>query len=862
MSPTIEGTVFKEFKDSTVGITLAVQVDTTGSQLFIKSIAKDGLFGKTDLVPDLTILNINGIDVRSKSPKEAADILRNADAGEVSVTAEGLLVSVQKKTDRKVGISLRKDDKLESILIHSIADDGLLAGSGLEEGQKIIAINGKSCPSTPAEAAAVIKETMGTLSIVAVDLKETSSSVQDPVAEVGSDINFLNSNQVTLYSTKSAAGVEATVFKQRKESVVGIKLRQLWEGNVVIAEVAKDGLFGESNIRAGQKVVSINGIPCPASVEQAIKLVRDTEGELRIEAVDNLNQAEPVELSEKWKSKKGVAGAKTESPKGGQLETSLVANDDDSSRVVPPETEIVTATATKQRKDCFLGITLKSEKIGDPVFILSISHDGLFGGTDLRAGHRVVAINGHACPSSVEDAIGMLKEAEGELTIVAVGKAKEVDLAEKKCELAQVKAVSAIESPEQITIDDNVQKSSLEQVVSSKNEAPKQQARVLKSLQPDKDEQVEEVSSIEATEPAKVENSEITAASQRTKSVEVNIPTNAPEQANLETNAPLGKKERALTPIEVPSVMESPEHAPADNTESSEIVLPALLETTSASAFKSSKDSSVGITLRRERMGDPIFISSVKADGLFGGSNLRPGQRVVSINGKPCPLSVNEAIRMIKDTEGELIIEASGVPNAKNSEARSHTQARVDAVVDVNAADEKPVRASENPMQVSEAIQDDEEQLVEREEDAAGEATTVTVTVLRSSKDSSVGITLEKGKEDGSVLILKVLEEGLLADSNLRAGQRIVSINGKACPASVEEATNVITATVGQLVIEVEGVPKQSATELEYQSISESVPQSAQIVVEPDEEGAAGKWVGFISSSLRLKPGSTDASEG
>ena len=55
----------------------------------------------------------------------------------------------------------------------------------------------------------------------------------------------------------------------------------------MIAAIADDGLLKDSNLRVGQKIVSINNTPCPTNTISAIKLIKGTPpGPLRLEACE------------------------------------------------------------------------------------------------------------------------------------------------------------------------------------------------------------------------------------------------------------------------------------------------------------------------------------------------------------------------------------------------------------------------------------------------------------------------------------------------------------------------------------------------------------------------------------------------
>jgi hypothetical protein len=77
------------------------------------------------------------------------------------------------------------------------------------------------------------------------------------------------------------------------------------------------------------------------------------------------------------------------------------------------------ATAEKTSFDTYVGISFF--KSSDEIHILDIDRDGLFAGSDLKIGQKVLAINGQECSNAVEDVEILLGNAQGPLTIVAVG---------------------------------------------------------------------------------------------------------------------------------------------------------------------------------------------------------------------------------------------------------------------------------------------------------------------------------------------------------------------------------------------------------------------------------------------------------
>jgi hypothetical protein len=56
--------------------------------------------------------------------------------------------------------------------------------------------------------------------------------------------------------------------------------------SILIAGFAEDGLMANSGLQVGQKIVSVNYIPCPSATIDAIRLIAKVSGTLRIEVAE------------------------------------------------------------------------------------------------------------------------------------------------------------------------------------------------------------------------------------------------------------------------------------------------------------------------------------------------------------------------------------------------------------------------------------------------------------------------------------------------------------------------------------------------------------------------------------------------
>jgi hypothetical protein len=166
----VKVTVFKPSKGSKLGIRLTRKDDS--SPLTISGISYHGLFSKTPLVPGLVVLQIDDQEVTWMSPKEACDILRSVDNGDVSVTAEGFVGKiVRKRTDENLGIILEKNKKSnDDIFIARIKEESKFFNTDIKTGMKIISINNSPCPASAVKAIRIMRNTVGKLKIVAVNV--------------------------------------------------------------------------------------------------------------------------------------------------------------------------------------------------------------------------------------------------------------------------------------------------------------------------------------------------------------------------------------------------------------------------------------------------------------------------------------------------------------------------------------------------------------------------------------------------------------------------------------------------------------------------------------------------------------------
>ena len=179
----ITAAVVKEADDSKLGITFS-RLGSVGP-FKILSIAEDGAFANTDLVPGLTVVAVNGVDVSGYSPADCVKTLKDIKGGEVvSIRAEGWISKITKESkDAAVGISLSYKRSRGCIRVANIADDSAFVGTDIRVGQKVVTINGVEHKDDVAEAIKAIKEAEGEVSIVTCTYVSPEDAAQRIAAE-------------------------------------------------------------------------------------------------------------------------------------------------------------------------------------------------------------------------------------------------------------------------------------------------------------------------------------------------------------------------------------------------------------------------------------------------------------------------------------------------------------------------------------------------------------------------------------------------------------------------------------------------------------------------------------------------------
>ena len=361
--------VTKASKDSKVGIAFTQSKKTP---LIIKVIKEDGLFAASSIREGMYVLEVNGQIVHGKSADESISILRDAE-GECTVTAiAGLGASAVKQTkESKIGIKLGQKQDMKDILITHINEDGLFGTSKLKVGQKVLAINGQTCPNDVKQAIDILRQASGRISIVVdktiheIGSRSVSSTPAGTIGVANGTIPEQAPPAEKAHVTTSGTVLTGTVQKGSVDIKVGISFSQTPRLPLSIANVVPGGLFDSTELETGMFVLEVNGMNVDGKLSQdAVRLLRDAGGDASVKAIR-------------------ASGA----------------------------------SVLKTEKDTKTGISFKKGK--DAVIIAKAG--GLFAGTDLKRGQKLYSVNGVAIESDdVKLAASMIRDAMGKVSLLAV----------------------------------------------------------------------------------------------------------------------------------------------------------------------------------------------------------------------------------------------------------------------------------------------------------------------------------------------------------------------------------------------------------------------------------------------------------
>eukprot|EP00934_Nitzschia_sp_Nitz4_P009252 Nitzschia sp. Nitz4//scaffold245_size28976//5406//11384//NITZ4_008071-RA/size28976-processed-gene-0.18-mRNA-1//-1//CDS//3329543878//9242//frame0 len=246
-------TVVKPFKESMTGVWLK---RSKQDRVAVSQIDPNGLFAKTGLKVGQSVVNVNGVDVSDDVHLTVKQIQRAQRV--VSIVARSIVIKVVKPSrNAQVGITLANIGG--NVIVRKVFPSGILADTELNVGQRVVNVNGVDAVDVHSTIQ-LIRDVEGTLEIEAVD----SFYESVPIPE-GASLAPMRRN--------------ASAWKIALDTIVGISVKDTPEG-VVITKVSSDGLFANSAVQTGQKIVGINGSICPPTAAATAALLKSLVGGL------------------------------------------------------------------------------------------------------------------------------------------------------------------------------------------------------------------------------------------------------------------------------------------------------------------------------------------------------------------------------------------------------------------------------------------------------------------------------------------------------------------------------------------------------------------------------------------------------
>ena len=288
--------VIKPTQETSLGIKFALKFD----QHYVEKIERNGLFAECkEIALGQRLISVKIGNTPSPTIEDGVMALKGA-SGRITIeTTDGdfnagdeiannlkerLVVHFQKPENKgRLGVGFQK--KAEGICVVGVANEGYLAELGaLSVGDKVVGFDGAPCPTSTEELVGAI---VAAEDFVSLELSPAAQkNGKDAAADLAKAEKEKKRKEIEVLTPELGPTVVAEVEKPKKNCKVGISLRKsLKIDSILIAAIADDGLLKESELRVGQKIISINNVPCPTNTISAIKLIKGTPpGKLRLEA--------------------------------------------------------------------------------------------------------------------------------------------------------------------------------------------------------------------------------------------------------------------------------------------------------------------------------------------------------------------------------------------------------------------------------------------------------------------------------------------------------------------------------------------------------------------------------------------------
>ena len=157
---------------------------------------------------------------------------------------------VKESTDSKLGIAFERESETTAMRIKLIRDDSLFASSQLAAGMVVVSAAGEDMEGkTPKDAADALRSAPG-----------------------GDEISLVCKGAVV-----SVKKDKAKRFKKAPKLGISFKSTTAQPGKVFVSNIKEDSKFNGTDLVVGHQVLTINGLPCPPKVADAVELLKSRD---------------------------------------------------------------------------------------------------------------------------------------------------------------------------------------------------------------------------------------------------------------------------------------------------------------------------------------------------------------------------------------------------------------------------------------------------------------------------------------------------------------------------------------------------------------------------------------------------------
>ena len=498
--------------------------------------------------------------------------------------------------------------------------------------------------------------------------------------------------------------VTVVVNKPTADSTIGLSLNYYDGGRIIARSVLADGLFANTELKAGFVLLSVNGTETKGmSTPMVMKLFLDAEpGDITVVAEDvglrvasfNKDPSIPkIGIGLKQRDGNiiissiaedgmiaqnpniqvgqrlvGVNGVPTKSLSS--REAIALFKELDGLTVMTEDIGLNSVTVKKETAESKIGIGLKT--INGHLIISSIAPDSLFANTNLKLAYKLVSINAKYCDNLTKlEAINLLKEAPSSLTLVqedigliSVTVTKETVDTKLGITLADMNGKIVVTNISEDSLFANTPLVSGLRLLCINSTLCKgigktEAVDVFKRAEGDITVIAEKVGLITVVATKETAESKI-GIGLKDMSGMVIVSSISEDSIFKDSELKVGHKVLSINKMSVDGMTKFDAIKLFKTAESTVTIMAEDVGLIGVTVVKPTADTKLGIGIK-EKDGE-LYISSIYDSGLFTTTDLREDMKLVSLNRKSVRgMNKTEAINMIKETEGEVSVIAQAM---------------------------------------------------------------------------------------------------------------------------------------------------------------------------------------------------------